>query len=173
LGHADLHIVPVLAGSKNSGFGKVLFGSVLVAAAVVTAGAAAGPETAALVASTTTPVEATAAAAGVGMGLGLTAVAGITYGQIAAFGAMMAFGGISQLIAPHPTVSDYSQQNPVDQRPSYIFNGPVNASVQGGPVPCVFGETITGSVVVYSGLDVQSVDLDVIGANPAVEQWKL
>jgi len=48
-----------------------------------------------------------------------------------------------------------SKERP-DERPSFLFNGATNTSVEGSGVPLVFGRTRTGSVTVSAGVDVES-----------------
>ena len=64
----------------------------------------------------------------------------------------MAITGISQLLTPSLKLSNFSQFERPDQRPSFIFAGPVNVAHQGAVVPLVYGRMRVGSVVVSSGL---------------------
>lgn len=142
LGRADLHIVPVLAGSGRNGVGKIILGAVIIAAAFYFAPAVVG-------------------ALGPTQGLGTAAftVAGsaVTYGNIAMVGAAIALGGISQALSPQPKVGDYSGRESPDERPSFLFNGAVNTSEQGGPVPLIYGRFRVGSQVVSAGLEVEQI----------------
>lgn len=52
--------------------------------------------------------------------------------------------GVAQLIAP--VASDKGDADDPQARNSYIFNGVQNTSREGIPVPCVYGEIVTGSV---------------------------
>lgn len=54
--------------------------------------------------------------------------------------------GVAQLIAPVPT--SRGDANDPQARDSYIFNGVQNTSREGIPAPCVYGEIVTGSVVI-------------------------
>ena len=92
-----------------------------------------GLETAAFLASLTTME---AIALGVGVTLGLGAVVA---------GSMMLMGGAS------PTMSNYSNAEPVAQKASFIFNGAVNVIEQGGPVPLIYGRHLSGSTVISAG----------------------
>ena len=129
----ELHFIPVPSGSKNSGVGKIVLGVALVAAAFVFAPAA-------------------AAGAGVlGAELGATAFLGITYGQIALFGAALVFSGVSQLLAGTPSQPDYGKRERT--QPSALFNGPVNLTEPGNPWPLAYGRKVrVGSVVVNAGI---------------------
>jgi predicted phage tail protein len=67
---------------------------------------------------------------------------------IAGVGLNMMLGGVIQMLSPQRAKEDRGQEN----RPSYAFDGPVNETEQGGPVPVVFGRVICGSTVVSQGL---------------------
>jgi predicted phage tail protein len=60
-------------------------------------------------------------------------------------GASLVLGGIAQLLAPTPKAADPSD------KPSYLFNGPVQTSQQGYPVPVGYGELIVGGAVISAG----------------------
>jgi hypothetical protein len=59
-------------------------------------------------------------------------------------GVNLALSGISQLMAPGPE-TDAATENE-----SYLFNGPVNGSAQGFPVPLMYGELIIGGSPISS-----------------------
>jgi len=42
-----------------------------------------------------------------------------------------------------------------DEKSSFLFNGPVNQSSQGGPVPVIYGRVIVGSTVISGGIKVE------------------
>lgn len=95
--------------------------------------------------------------------LGWTAVGGT--GMFASFaatplllGASFILGGISQLLTPVPKVQT-PQERP-ENKPSYIFNGAVNTTQQGQPIPLLYGELIVGSAVVSAGLTDKEIPLD-------------
>ncbi|MFN9476466.1 hypothetical protein [Acidovorax sp.] len=64
-------------------------------------------------------------------------------------------GAITQALAPSPDSSGGSERP--EERGSFIFNGPVNTTVQGAPVPLVYGECLTGSVVMSAGIYVEEM----------------
>jgi len=66
-----------------------------------------------------------------------------------------ALGSVASMLAPKPDTAGGSQR--ADQKPSFIFNGPINVSKQGYPVPLVYGTCLVGSIVMSSAVDV--VDL--------------
>ena len=70
-------------------------------------------------------------------------------------GVGMALGGVSQMLAPVPKVPG-PMERPENQ-PSYSFNGPVNTSAQGQPVPVGYGRMIVGSAVISAGIDVDQI----------------
>lgn len=77
-------------------------------------------------------------------------VASIWYPPLFAVGLAMTMGGVAQLLAPQP--QGLSAVDRPENRPSYSFNGPVNTTVQGNPVPILYGEMIVGSSVISAGV---------------------
>jgi predicted phage tail protein len=73
-------------------------------------------------------------------------------------GISMVAGGVAGLLTTVPTPTDPSQQAAPDDRPSFLFNGVVNNSQQGVPVPLIFGRHLTGSIVVAAGLTTEDMD---------------
>ena len=67
-------------------------------------------------------------------------------------GASLILGGIAQLLAPTPKTDSGMDSEAVENRPSYNFNGPVNTTAQGHPVPLAYGKVICGSAVISAGL---------------------
>lgn len=67
-------------------------------------------------------------------------------------GASMILGGIAQLLAPTPKTDSGMGSEDLLHRPSYNFNGPVNTTAQGHPVPLAYGKVICGSAVISAGL---------------------
>ena len=74
------------------------------------------------------------------------------------FGASMVLGGIAQMLAPNPK-QQAGADNAPDNKPSYVFNGPLNTSIQGGAVPIGYGRMIVGSAVISAGLSVQEIPI--------------
>jgi predicted phage tail protein len=124
-GADDIRIVPLVAGAK-SGVGQVIVGALIIIAAFYTGGAA-------------------YAAAG---GLTYTAAGGIAL----SLGASMVIGGVTQLLTGAPAASNPKERPGSD--PSYAFNGVVNTTAQGNPVPVCYGRMIVGSQVISAGLSV-------------------
>jgi predicted phage tail protein len=145
-GEEDFHLVPVVRG-RGRGGAKIIVGVVLIAAAIMTAGAAGALGGMLSGAAGSTAAFGSAMSAGVGALGGL-----VSYGTIASLGAMMVLGGIAQAISPQPSTGDYGAREAVDQRASYMFNNVVNTVEQGGAVPLIYGEVLVGSQVIAMGL---------------------
>ena len=77
------------------------------------------------------------------------------------FGIGLVAGGIGGLLTPTPQLQPGQQPTDVQaapgDRPSFFFQGVTNNSVQGGPVPLVFGTHLTGSVVVSASINNQDI----------------
>lgn len=76
--------------------------------------------------------------------------AGGAWGVVGAVGISMTLGGAMQMLSPQP--KGLSTQDGPNNRASYSFNGPVNTSVQGNPVPLLYGRMTVGSAVVSAGI---------------------
>ena len=74
-----------------------------------------------------------------------------------AMGASMIIGGVVQMLSPVPRVSSQEMNNQPDNKPSYVFNGAVNTSAQGYPVPVGYGRMIVGSAVISAGIFVEEL----------------
>jgi predicted phage tail protein len=75
------------------------------------------------------------------------------YALITGVGASLVIGGIAQLLTPTPKLG--TSEN--DPRRSYSFSGIQNVSRQGVPVPVIYGEVFTGSVVISAGINTEEV----------------
>jgi len=125
VGDDDIRIAPVVLGSGRGGLFQIILGAILVVATFYTGGAS------------------------------LAASGGITYsgivGQMAfTMGVAMMLGGVSQLLVKQPK-GVTGVQSP-DNGASYNFNGPVNVTAQGNPVPVLYGEMVVGSVTISGEL---------------------
>ena len=128
IGSQDIHFVPVISGAGR-GLGKVLLGAALIAGAFLTGGAA------------------------FSLQAGLT---GTFLGKAAVgIGAALVLGGVSEMLFPLPTQKDFD--NASDPRLSFSFSGLQNTSRAGTPVPLVYGEIFTGSVIISAAVDTQQV----------------
>lgn len=77
-------------------------------------------------------------------------------GAVSSIGFSMVIGGVSQMMTKTPKTSNESVERP-DNKPSYAFDGAVNTSAQGNPVPVCYGELIVGSQVISAGLTTEQV----------------
>ena len=142
-GKQSIKIVPVLQGAGGGGGGIV---NVIAGAALVVIGAVV-----------------------TGMSFGLAAPIGAA---LIGAGVSMMIGGVVQMLTPVPTFDlgsgqSYSSQGQgygqgssleqtnnqtADNRPSYVFNGAVNTTAQGNPVPIGYGRVIVGSSVISASI---------------------
>ena len=135
IGQSDLHIVPVIAGAGGT-TRKILGGAALIGLAFATGGASF---------SFTSGLTFSSSA------LGSAFVAQtVTY-----IGAGLALSGVSDFLLPTPKTPDFSSEQ--DPRISFKFSGLQNTSRAGTPVPIVYGEIFTGSVVISAGVDTEQV----------------
>ncbi len=137
IGQQDIHFVPVIAGAGRGGLGKVLLGALLITGAVM---------------------------AGGGFGA-LFSKEGLVFGsKFAGFvgnfamnlGVGLTIMGVSELLFPLPKPEDFSSEE--DPRLSFSFSGIQNTSRAGTPIPIVYGEIITGSVVISAAIDTNQVE---------------
>ena len=72
-----------------------------------------------------------------------------TYATIATYvGTSLVIAGASQMLTPTPPTPPEAPEN----KPSYVFNGAVNTTAQGYPVPIGYGRMIVGSAVISAGI---------------------
>lgn len=85
-------------------------------------------------------------------------------------GAVMALGGVVQMLSPQP----HSKVTNGTNEPSYVFNGPVNTEAQGHPVPLLYGRMIVGSAVISAGIEASDYApaTSGVGAGQANTTWK-
>jgi len=62
-----------------------------------------------------------------------------------------------------PKIKTPSANDRQDQKTSFVFDGPVNVTEQGHPVPLVYGQVRTGSVVVSAGIETTDLTEVVLG----------
>jgi len=67
-------------------------------------------------------------------------------------GVAMIIGGVVQMLTPMPNMNADTSNNQPDNKPSYAFNGAVNTTAQGYPVPVGYGRMIVGSAVISAGI---------------------
>ena len=128
-GQQDIKIIPVVSGAGT--VGRIIAGVVLIALSFAVGAGVFG--------------------AALAKNLGAIAVA-------KGIGISLAIGGVAQLLTPVPTVGMGSQKDTdKDPRKSYSFSGIQQTSRSGVPVPIVYGETVTGSVVISTSIDTVQV----------------
>ena len=136
IGQQDIHFVPYIQGAGGN-TGRILLGAALIAVGMGAFGAFAGKAV-------------SFGAKGIGF-------------SKAAFGAKVAFGvgatlvlsGVSNMLFPLPKPEEFKSEQ--DPQLSYSFSGTQNTSRAGTPVPIVYGEIVTGSVVISGAVDTQQV----------------
>jgi predicted phage tail protein len=80
---------------------------------------------------------------------GTTTLAAVSF----SIGVSLVLGGVIEMLAPQPKTDG---PGPEDM-PSYTFNGPINTTAQGYPVPVGFGRMIVGSAVISAGQTVEEM----------------
>ena len=136
IGQQDIHFVPVIQGAGGN-TGRLFLGAALIAVGMGAFGAFAGK-----------------AVSFGAKGIGFTKAA---LGAKVAFGvgASLVLSSVSDMLFPLPKRPEFSNEQ--DPRISFGFNGTQNTSRAGTPVPIVYGEIITGSVVISGAVDTQQV----------------
>ena len=84
------------------------------------------------------------------------AIGGALMTKIGLLGGALILGGVAQLLSPVPTVPQGAGSDN-DPRKTFNFSGIQQTSRQGVPVPCVYGLTLVGSVVISAGVDTVQV----------------
>ena len=133
IGQSDISIVPVITGA-GGGLGKTLLGVALIGFSIASGG-------------------------------GFTALfseKGLQFGKMAFFGNMainvgvgLTLMGVTEMLFPLPKPKDFSNEE--DPRISFSFSGVQNTSRAGTSHPIVYGEIVTGSVVISAGIDTNQV----------------
>ena len=131
-GDGDIKIIPVAIGAK----GVVLGG-------LFTAGAG--------------------AAGGLVGGLLGSTIGGLVTAGLTSIGTSMLIDGVTSIIAPTPEVPNFAAADSLsDNDPNvqaiFGFNSITNTSRAGVPVPIIYGEVFTGSIVISAGIDTVQVE---------------
>ena len=144
IGEQDIHIIPVIAGAGGD-VGRFLVGGLLIGASFFFPGAG--------VFGTTTFAGVSAAGA-IGAGVVAGSVLGTAIGTgLSAIGAGLILQGVGDML--YPTQDVEFEDNP---QISFNFSGTQNTARAGTPVPIVYGEIFTGSVVISGDVDTVAVN---------------
>ena len=140
IGQQDIHFVPVIAGAGRGGLGKLLLGAALIGAAFfMPLGAQQGALTLMQ-----------------GIKAGSLAKVGLLTKTMLYVGASLALQGVSELLFPLPKDNGFDSEQ--DPKLSFSFSGLQNTSRAGTPIPIVYGEIMTGSVVISAAIDTNQVE---------------
>ncbi len=134
IGKEDIHFIPVITGAGR-GVGKILLGAALIGLAFFV------PQGLQL-------------SQGISTGFGF-ANAGFLAKSLVYVGASLALQGVSELLFPLPKPPKFESEE--DPRLSFSFGGTQQTGRAGTPVPLVYGEIFTGSVVISGGIDTEQV----------------
>ena len=144
IGQEDIHIVPVVSGA-GGGTGKALLGAALIGLAFVNPFG-----TAAIGTFGGTPILVKKAVGFLGVTLALDGVSQMLF-------PVQEFKPVSFGAASTVSGSITETEASGDPRLSYNFSGTQNTGRAGVPVPLVYGEIITGSIVISGALDTDQV----------------
>ena len=135
IGKEDIHFIPVITGAGR-GFGKSLLGAALIGVAILSPGAG--------------------FMAGGGFGFGSTVEGKFSFAaMLGNIGIGLVLTGVSEMLTPLPKKHEFSSEE--DPRLSFSFGGTQQTGRAGTPVPLVYGEIFTGSVVISGGIDTEQV----------------
>ena len=139
IGQEDIHIVPVIAGAGGrGGLGKILLGAVLIGGTIMAGGGFGALKVFG------------------GEGLVFSTKLGAVMGSVAMnLGVGLTIMGVSEMLFPLPKPKEFKSEQ--DPQLSFSFSGTQNTSRAGTPVPIVYGEIVTGSVVISGAVDTQQV----------------
>ena len=128
----EVKIIPVIGGAGGN-TGRIILGAALIALAFTTGGAS---------------------LAGLTSGTAFTGSNVAWWAASAAsLGGALVFGGIAGMLTPVPKKSEFEQ----DPKLSYSFGGVQNTTRAGTPVPIIYGEIFTGSVIISAAIDTEQV----------------
>ena len=133
-GQEDIKIVPVVGGAGGS-FGKILMGAALIGGG----------------AFLINPALSFSFQSGV---TGFASAGAITQAAVYT-GASLILQGVADMLTPVPKITEQEQ----DPRLSFNFSGIQNTSRAGVAVPVIYGEVLTGSVVISAGIETAQVEV--------------
>ena len=129
IGQQDIHFIPVIAGA-GGGTRRLLLGAALIGAAFIP-----GLQTISIGTFGGSPIA-------------LSSIVGTT-------GIGLALSGVTEMLFPLPKPKEFTSEQ--DPQLSFSFSGTQQTSRAGTPVPIVYGEIFTGSVVISGGIDTEQV----------------
>ena len=130
-GEGDIKIIPIAVGSVSIAIGALgVFGGSAAAAAT--------------------------------SGFFATAIGGVVASGLTAVGTSMLIDGVTSIIAPTPKVPNFNaadslSDNDPNVQANFGFNSITNTTRAGVPVPIIYGQVFTGSIVISSGIDTVQV----------------
>ena len=136
IGKEDIHFVPVITGAGR-GLGKILLGAALIGLVFLSGG-----------------VSFSSGVLEFGGGKGIFASAFISK-SFTYLGGYLLLSGVSEMLFPLPKPPSFESEE--DPRLSFSFGGTQQTGRAGTPVPLVYGEIFTGSVVISGGIDTEQV----------------
>ena len=128
---SEVKIIPVIGGAGGN-TGRIILGAALIAVAIAAPGAGIGIKGA--------------------MGFGAYGGSAI-YAAAGNLGIALVLSGVSGMLTPVPKNPEYEQ----DPKLSYSFGGVQNTTRAGTPVPIIYGEIFTGSVIISAAIDTEQV----------------
>ena len=138
VGKEDIHFIPAISGA-GKGMGKVLLGAALIAGAFIV-----------------NPAISFSFKSGVTGFSTLTGFSGALTKAAIYVGGYLVLSGVSEMLFPLPEPQKFSSEE--DPQLSFSFSGVQNTSRAGTPVPIVYGEIITGSVLISAAIDTNQVE---------------
>ena len=130
----EVKLVPVIGGAGGN-TGRIILGAALIAVAFAM------------------PVAAGNIGLMGGIKAGTLAKVGWLTKSLAFMGGGLVLGGIAGMLTPVPKKPEYEQ----DPKLSYSFGGVQNTTRAGTPVPIIYGEIFTGSVIISAAIDTEQV----------------
>ena len=136
IGKEDIHFIPVITGAGR-GVGKILLGAALIGLVAFTGGFAT-----------------------FNFSQGITFQNSVLGGAflnkaLTYVGGYLVLTGVSEMLFPLPKPPSFESEE--DPRLSFSFSGTQQTGRAGTPVPLVYGEIFTGSVVISGGIDTEQV----------------
>ena len=133
-GQEDVKIIPVVGGEGGRGIGRVLLGAALIGGAFLI-----------------NPALSFSFKSGV---TGFASAGALTQAVVYTGGSLI-LSGVADMLTPVPKITEQEQ----DPRLSFNFSGIQNTSRAGVAVPVIYGEVLTGSVVISAGIETAQVEV--------------